>query len=344
MSGFQSEGGLVGGKLLTAIRQLAQKKGDEKHVKIFADESWLASRESIRFRYFEELAKQVESGNKELALAHFRNPKMMITNWLKNQVDQVPEDQGIREYKSTVDSEFEQTRRDIEKTQTAEQLRGFVQNYLALVDGVPYNPQSHLNFANATDPEFELFKNAVFKRLDEGRGNLKHLTIAKPSENQKILKIFGCNEHCSWCGALCWGEFEHEKNTDDTRKHHACHQTIGLTGYRHKGHLTLATDSCDRMSDGCTVQWSSCPHGITWGAAKRHQDFNGWIFSGHSQTAFSELMIWFFVKLNEDITAENGVESEHVPVPLHEQQKQLCIRSDLPSILLDIKRRLGLNH
>jgi len=189
-------------------------------------------------------------------------------------------------------------------------LQSFVLQYLTQVEDIIYSPGVDYEKIEAPDPTFKIFQKTVLKQLEKGKDALmEDLSIVNPSTVTEVKNLLGCTEHCFWCGSLCWGQYGHESNCDDTKKHHACHQPRGLIGVRNKNKHYLVAHSCHEVGDGLTVYWGKFHEtGMKWEEAMLHEDFVGWTFTLHSKTEFNDLMKWFFVQLHEKIAASRSRE------------------------------------
>ncbi|CAG8544229.1 13708_t:CDS:2, partial [Dentiscutata erythropus] len=74
---------------------------------------WLTCTETVRLKYFEELAIEVQNGYKENALNHFKNPKQHIESWFKFTVDIVVDENPEHIYNDTFRDEIGQIYRKI---------------------------------------------------------------------------------------------------------------------------------------------------------------------------------------------------------------------------------------
>jgi len=221
----------------------------------------------------------------------------------------------------------------------------FIFGYLTRVDGVVYHPSIHLQTAISSPTTLNIFTNAILKSLHTSKISLQLSTMAKstidivqPSTVAEVKTLLGCTEHCFWCGSLCWGQYGHESNCDDTKRHHACHQPGGLTGFSHRTEHYLVSEACHERGDSWKVYWGEhYEDGMLWSEAKRHKDFVGWTFTRHSKTEFNDLMKWFYLKLHERIAEWRGL------LPARSMDLKKCgfdKLSSLRHILSEIKSRM----
>ncbi len=69
----------------------------------------------------------------------------------------------------------------------------------------------------------ELFRivSFVLRDIVEKREESKRILKEMSNETERLKTKFGCCESCSFCGAICFGEYNHIKKG---RKHMSCHQ------------------------------------------------------------------------------------------------------------------------
>ncbi|CAG8716522.1 14061_t:CDS:2, partial [Racocetra persica] len=209
---------------------------------------WIKNSETIRLKYFVELAEQVHNGDKDNAVQHFLKPQ----------------------------EKFDGVRQEILNCKNYEDIKKFVNNYMAQVD-------------------------AIMKELDvkwNGHFQLEEESLPNLSDDELIKKRLGCTVPCFWCGALCWGERGHDNDSGETKIHHSSHQPAGLKGTRNMRTNELRAEACHNRLDVTQMHYNATIK--KWGDAKT-TDFKDWKFEPHYVTDFNEIMCWFFEMLHEDL-------------------------------------------
>ncbi|CAG8827473.1 13127_t:CDS:1, partial [Dentiscutata erythropus] len=84
-----SEGHIIGDYLMKVVHKKAIKAGNLERIKKVKDIVWMTSNETVRLKYFEMLAIQVQNGDKKNAIDHFLCPKISIKNWFKHEVNSI---------------------------------------------------------------------------------------------------------------------------------------------------------------------------------------------------------------------------------------------------------------
>ncbi|CAG8777740.1 17341_t:CDS:1, partial [Cetraspora pellucida] len=253
-------------------------------------------------KYFIELAEQIRNGDKVKAVLHFLSPQKRIEEWFKNKVDKYTKKEKGQKYKETFDRQLNDVYQEIGKCRSYNDIRKFVNKYMAQIDDIDYQ----LNIKdNSINENFDMFYEAIVKELEDkckDHCQLKEESLPNPSDDKLVKKRLGCTEHCYWCGALCWGEIDHDKNSGETKRHHSSHQPGGLKGTQYKNTRKLVAISCHNRSDETKVQYSidNDIKILEWSEAKS-ADFNHWKFEPHYITNFNEIMCWFFENLHKDL-------------------------------------------
>src|SRR5205823_11762748 len=122
------------------IHKKAMDAGNRERKDAVYNITWMTCAETIRLKYFEELARQVQNGDKEEAIRHFLRPKKCIENWFKHTVD----DNNIsrkpkQKYEDTFSAEIKRVIQEIRNCQSIEEIKVFVNNYMIQVDKIEYN-------------------------------------------------------------------------------------------------------------------------------------------------------------------------------------------------------------
>ncbi|RIA94620.1 hypothetical protein C1645_873356 [Glomus cerebriforme] len=297
-----SEGHIVGEYLLKVIHEKAMNAGSEERKKAARDISWLNCAESVRLKYFERLAYQVQKGNKEEAIQHFSCPKYRIENWFISTVDNNTSGNPKQKYTGTFNAEFNRVFQEIRNCQSFEEIKKFVNNYMTEVDKVDY--KFDLKDSQITEDLKILYKAIEEELRTKGGGRYpRQESFQKPN---------------AWM--------------DDTRIHHTSHQPEGLTGKGYKFSNELVAKSCHKWTDNC--EWYEGDKLVKWSAIKTsHPD---WKFDPHFIHFFNDLMCWFFEKLHGDIASKR----DKKPASYDELIKNGCRNLDYHSIISTLKTKI----
>nr|XP_032834298.1 uncharacterized protein LOC116956641 isoform X1 [Petromyzon marinus]XP_032834300.1 uncharacterized protein LOC116956641 isoform X1 [Petromyzon marinus] len=325
-----SEGILIAEYLLKAINQKATRSVNDLRVEAVLDLPWTINSEIVRLKYFERLASQVQKGQTAEAVEYFRRPKTSIDKWFSEAVDGHVCAKEKEEFKKTFTSQHERVVKKISNCSNIQEILEFIQEYLANVDNVEY--KSSLN--NDIPPiDLPVFLDSILNVFNSSRQNngpdIKWLK--NPSTNKKVMKRIGCTDNCLWCGALCWGSRGHDENSDETRKHHSCHQPCGLHGTSNYTTEELMAESCHSWSDDRQVYWGDKL--MKWSEAKALPECSNWKFDPHCNATFDTLMRWFFQELHQQIAQT----MELRPATQDQLQTNKCENLHLNSILAKIR-------
>ncbi|CAG8453469.1 6268_t:CDS:2, partial [Dentiscutata heterogama] len=104
-----SEAYIVADYLLRVIHKKAMKAGNCALKDAIKKIPWLTRTETVRLKYFEELANEVQNGYKENALNHFKNPKHHFENWFKFIIDNVVDENPEHKYNDTFKKEINES-------------------------------------------------------------------------------------------------------------------------------------------------------------------------------------------------------------------------------------------
>ncbi|CAG8704921.1 3876_t:CDS:1, partial [Funneliformis mosseae] len=330
-----SEGHTVGDYLLRVIHKKAMKAGNSERVRAVNDIAWMTNSETVRLKYFVELAEQVQKGDKEAAISHFLSPELSIKNWFVRTVNRNKSGNPERKYKETFNAEFERVLQEICNCKNFEEIKVYVNNYMTHVDKVDY--KLDLKHTLIKDGSFKLFQRIIKKELEnKGDGSYSNPEpFQDPSDDKSIMKRLGCTETCYWCGALCWGSRDHHENSDMTKVHHTSHQPRGLSGKKNKATLELRAVPCHKMTDDLYVWYHGKMCATTWGNAKA-RDFSDWKFEAHCNGVFNDLMCWFFEKLHHNLAAKWDCK----PAPSKEMRDHGCLFLNYYKIISTIRTKL----
>ncbi|CAG8519441.1 444_t:CDS:2, partial [Racocetra fulgida] len=292
------KGHLTGAYLSRAVHQKAIDAEYRDRRDDILSIPWIKNSETIRLKYFIELAEQVHNGDKDNAVQHFLKPQESIEEWYNISVNNYTIKEKGQKYKEIFNIEFDGVRQEIRNCKNYEDIKKFVNNYMTQVDGIDYQ----LGIKDDSIAEnFDLFHEAIMKELDvkwNGHFQLEEESLPNLSDDELIKKRLGCTVPCFWCGALCWGERGHDNDSGETKIHHSSHQPAGLKGTNNIRTKELQASACHNRSDETDMHYNN--NIKKWGAAKS-TDFKNWKFEPHYVTDFNEIMCWFFEMLHEDL-------------------------------------------
>ncbi|XP_061435665.1 uncharacterized protein LOC133360810 [Lethenteron reissneri] len=326
-----SEAILIAEYLLKAINQKATKSVNDLRVDAVLDLPWTTNSESVRLKYFECLASQVQKGQTAEAVEYFRRPKTSIDKWFSKTVDGHVCAKEKYIFKNTFTSQYEHVVEKINNCSNIPSILQFTHDYLANVDNIEY--KSSLNNHDISTMGLSVFRDCILNGFKNSKmyNGPKKLYLKNPSTNMKVMKRIGCTNNCPWCGALCWGSRGHDEDSDETRKHHSSHQPLGLHGTHNKITKELLAESCHSWSDGRRVYWGDKQ--MKWSEAKALPECSNWKFDSHCNATFDTLMRWFFQELHQQIAQT----MELRPATKDQLQTNKCGNLHLNSILAKIR-------
>ncbi|RGB30800.1 hypothetical protein C1646_817692 [Rhizophagus diaphanus] len=309
-----SEGHIAADYLLRVIQKKAMNAGNNERKDAVRNIAWLTCAESIRLKYFKNLAEKVQNGEKEEAIQHFLKPKRCIEDWF---------------------AEFNRVFQDIRNCRSFEEIKIFVNNYMIQVDKVDY--ELDLN-GEITENDLKIFQETIEKELETKRESCppKHEPFQNPSNDKSIMERLGCTEACYWCGALCWGSRGHHENSDQTKIHHSSHQPSGLACVHGRNSGKLKATPCHNRSDDRNMLYFGKDVPTKWGVAKV-QDFSDWKFDSHCIYVFNDLMCWFFDKLHEDLAKRRNLK----PASYDDLKKNGCLSLNYNDIISTLRTKIG---
>ncbi|CAG8572898.1 4091_t:CDS:2 [Cetraspora pellucida] len=326
-------GHLTGAYLLRAIHKKAIDAENRDRRDDVLSIPWMKNSETIRLKYFIELAEQIHNGDKENATQHFLIPQKRIEEWFKNNVNNYTKKEKGRKYKETFDTEFDCVYQKIRNYKSYEDIKEFVNKYMTQVDGLDWQ----LNIKdNSITEKFNLFHEAIIKELNtkrNGHYQLEEESLPNLSDDELIKKRLGCTEPCYWCGAMCWGERGHDENSDETKIHHSSHQPGGLNGTKFTSSKKLVAIACHNRPDGRRMKYKGTKK--AWGDLKS-TDFKDWRFGPHYKNDFNEIMCWFFEMLHEDLAKRFYVK----PADESELENHGCLNKDYYKIISVLRQCL----
>nr|CAG8454115.1 7996_t:CDS:2 [Entrophospora candida] len=328
-----SEGHIAGDYLLRVIHKKAMDAGSAERKTAVRNIGWLTCTESVRLKYFENLAEQVQRGDKKEAIEHFSWPKGSIEYWFKCKVDGNTSGNPKQKYNDTFNSEFNRVVQEIRNCQSFGAIKKFINNYMTQVDKVDYK----LDLRDTKDEDFRIFYHAVEEELKtKGGGRYpKDEPFQDPSKDKSIMELLGCTEACYFCGALCWGSQGHYNDSGETKRHHTSHQPGGLARFSYRGSKELVAMPCHKLEDHVGVWYFGKEDPTPWSVVKA-QDFKDWRFESHYQHLFNDLMCWFFEKLHVDLANKYGLK----PSTYNEMSKYGCINLSYSDIISTLRTKL----
>ncbi|CAJ0908264.1 1976_t:CDS:2 [Entrophospora sp. SA101] len=328
-----SEGHIAGDYLLRVIHKKAMDAGSAERKTAVRNIGWLTCTESVRLKYFENLAEQVQRGDKKEAIEHFSWPKGSIEYWFKRKVDGNTSGNPKQKYNDTFNSEFNRVIQEIRNCQSFEAIKKFINDYMTQVDKVDYK----LDLRDTKDEDFRIFYHAVEEELKtKGGGRYpKDEPFQDPSKDKSIMELLGCTEACYFCGALCWGSQGHYNDSGETKRHHTSHQPGGLARFSYRGSKELVAMPCHKLEDNVGVWYFGKEDPTPWSVVKAH-DFKDWRFESHYQHLFNDLMCWFFEKLHVDLANKYGLK----PSTYNEMSKYGCINLSYSDIISTLRTKI----
>jgi hypothetical protein len=175
----------------------------------------------------------------------------------------------------------------------------FIEKYVSLCDGIEFSLS--LNMNETTGNQINIFKERLIGVLDENKEKCRKFLkqeLMQPSKDKIVINRLGCTFACPLCRALCWGQRNHEQDEGESKKHHSCHQPMGLTGVTLDIRDELITISCHEEK---TEYWVLGEKAIKWNDLIKMKGYDDWKYDAHINDKFNDLMKWFFVKLNSEI-------------------------------------------
>ncbi len=301
-----SDGILAGNCLLNAIKHKGIKAANRKRIDDILDINWLINSENVRLKYFSTLVESIKRGQFEEVLVYFENPKEKIENWFKNYVNNFPNEQVSIKYQETYDAEMERVVQEIRNCKNMNEIHKFIEKYVSLCDGIEFSLS--LNMNETSENQIDIFTNRLLGVLSEGGGQYRELDardLTQPSKDKIVMSRLGCTFACLLCRALCWGQRGHEENEGEiTKKHHTCHQPMGMTGVTLYCPEELMAVSCH---DEKTDLWSLGNKMMKWQDLITMKGYADWKYDPHVNVIFNDLMKWFFMKLNSTIAKKFGL-------------------------------------
>jgi GTPase Era involved in 16S rRNA processing len=302
---YNSDGMIAGNCLLNAIKQKAIEAGNRKRIDEVLGIDWLTNSESVRLKYFYEMADEIRKENFEGALKHFRNPKWEIEEWFKKQVNNFSTGKENIKFSETFKAEIEQVIQEVRNSSSIIKIKGYIDEYISSCDGVIFD--FGLDSSKAKQSDVIIFKNRLIEVLNDNmklRNITSNIHFISPSCDKEVMDRLGCTNSCPLCSALCWGQRGHDEDSGETKKHHTCHQPMGLLGVRYLTSKKLSSDCCHdpKNSDG----WEEENKIYTWDEMRKLNEYKDWKYEPHINNKFNELMKWFFYNLHEKIAKEIG--------------------------------------
>jgi len=322
---------LVARNVLKRTKQQATDAEIHYRIQYVLDLPCIASSEEIRYQYFKELAREVQIGDKKRAVRDFYNSKSGIESWYAKKIEE--------RYKAAAndkifDKEFE-TRMRI-YCRTISEAKN-VAEIVSMTDSAGAGIVSDWSQTQVLDAsEFAAFKDTISSQIAHKKKDYEMFeSCYSPSKDRDLMSRLGCTEGCYWCGALCWGERDHDEHVDDTRNHHSSHQPRGLRGTFNEHSRNLVAHSCHMVTDDRLVSFYKFRH-IPWKVAKA-EHFSDWKFSKHYNEKFDELMRWFMQELHNDIAQSNSL----LPATAADLQRYGCVGLNLHEILQRIEEQMS---
>ncbi|CAG8756768.1 12028_t:CDS:2, partial [Racocetra persica] len=211
--------------------------------------------------------------------------------WFKDKVNLDTRDYG-QKFKETYNTELEDICQKIHNSKSYEDIKMFVNNYIAQIDGIDGVDYQLNDKDNSIAENFTLFREIIENVLNteknniskgSGRYRLKNELLLNLSDDKLIMEKLGCTESCY------------------------CHQPRGLGGTHYLETNKLVAASCHERINKNGIRFNGLNK--EWGDVKS-QDFpnwsfeshySNWNFESHYMSAFDNLMRWFFRMLHKDL-------------------------------------------
>ncbi len=332
---FGSDGIIAGSCLVNAVRQIAVRSANRQRIQEILDTTWLINTENVRLKYFSELVEQIRNKIYSQALNHFNDPKCQIEIWFINKINSFSSGKAYKQYNKVMVSELHKILQDIKLHSSIAETRVYIEEYISTCDGI--------NFPESSDPDIEnranfgLFSEKLIEILDY---NLKHLPkfsnsdLIRPSDETQVMDRMGCTYACPVCSALCWGQNGHDDDVGDTKKHHTCHQPMGLSGTFFINSSMIATEMCHEQR--LNTIWYVGNQKLPWEDVMKLSRYKNWNFGRHVNKKFDDMMKWFFLKLNKKIALRYGKKPAR-----KEDINSLNIQSlDIGQIIAEINQKI----
>jgi hypothetical protein len=322
---LDSDAEIAANCLITAIKFNALKFANRKRIQEVLDIGWLNSCESVRLKCFSELVEQIKSNNFSSVLNHFNDAECQIEIWYINKVNNFSTGNEYKMFDKVMITELNNVLEDIKLHSNIANTRHYIENYISSYDVIKFPEISNVDIDEKT--YFDVFRSKIIDRLNQNIQNPPKCTksdLMLPSYDSIVMDRLGCTYACPICSALCWGQSGHHEDRGDIKKHHTCHQPMGLSGKKFRDTSMLSTEMCHDQKNN-TV-WFVGDKKSKWHDLMKLEMFKNWRFGRHVNKKFDDLMKWFFLVLNEKTAARYDGK------PASEQQLKLL---DIDSTVID---------
>jgi hypothetical protein len=307
--GYYSDGSEAGVNLLQAIVQKALKTANDKREQEFKNQNWISSSAKIRLKYLGELVEDIKGGRLDRALRFFDYPQTCISEWYGKRLEScLSVEELLVIFKVTQEKLFDQVVKKLKELSTIEEKQEFIKDFVTECDGI------ELRFTviqtGSTRADSEIFSKGIFEAFEREKKQMfvhNNIDFVDLTRDSSLLSKLGCTKSCPYCSAICWMPYGHDSDTGTSKKHHTCHQPMGLSGTHYHRSNELNTDSCHNQSHN---DWSWVVNGRSvsfWQMIKDNGNGDEWKFEAHTENHFNQLMMWFFFKLHNEIANRKGV-------------------------------------
>lgn len=227
--------------------------------------------------------------------------------------------------------EFKRVFQKIRNCKNFEEVRNFINDYMTQVDNVDY--KLDLNGNQNAERDLKILRENLEKALYT-KGIPRNEPFQNLSENKTVMERIGCTESCFWCGALCWGNRDHQ-DSNSTKIHHTSHQPWGLACSIIYSSKELIAAPCHKIGD----DWNVCYRDkgpINWRVAKNN-GFSDWKFEAHYIHHFDKLMCWLFEKLHVDLAKHK---EDANPASYEKLREYECVGLDYHSIMSTLRAKI----
>jgi hypothetical protein len=252
-----------------------------------------------------------------------------------NKVNSYSSGKEFNVFNVVIEAELCRIIQDIKLHSCIAETRAYIEEYISTCDRITLPESSDSDINNKTD--FDLFSGRIIEKLSFTLKNLPECTIRDlilPSDDYQVMDRLGCTHACPICSALCWGQRNHHLDDGESKKHHTCHQPMGLSGVAFSNTNNLSTEMCHKQKP--KTVWFVKNQEMQWKDVIKLDKYKNWKFEKHINIQFNNLMKWFFLELNERIANKH---EKHVATEEHIISLKIK-SSDINKILAEINQKI----
>ena len=247
---FNSEGKILAARIAECAVVEATKSVEAGAINEVLGRPWILNAENVRLKYFREIAQQVQNGDAAWAVKHFANPGVAIKTWFQECIGEIQDEEQYMQTRfwSVYKEKLTTIKAGILNETSFQEVINMAKKQIHASLNVHYECKQDVS--KAAESDLRNFKKALEDELAAANNQVLEIPHFESLVHSKsVSERLGCTAHCKWCGALCWGEFGHETNSDDTSKHHSSHQIRGLHGIAYEGLGNLSVTKCNEKKD-----------------------------------------------------------------------------------------------